>query len=142
MLMLWTNNLSVGVKELDEWNKRLIRMINELHYAILDSADSGVIEKEEIEIVLHRLENYARYHCSREESLLATIGYVDLEEQKEQHHRLAEGIADMSKRFHNSTDPRDGAEIMRFIYDWVTNHIYVTDRKFIEPLKKRPDVLR
>jgi hemerythrin-like metal-binding protein len=131
---MWTNNLSVGVKELDEGNKRLVKMVNELHYAIQDGSASGTIEKDEIEIVLHRLHNYAKYHCKLEEQLLASIGYIDLEAQKADHQQLAATVADMTLRFHNSTNIGDATEIMRFAYDWLTNHVYVTDMKFVDYL--------
>jgi hemerythrin-like metal-binding protein len=134
MLLMWTENLSVGVKELDDGNKKLIKMLNELHYAIQDGSISGTIEKEEIEIVLHRLDNYSKYHCGREEQLLASIGYVNLKTQEADHQQLAIAIADMTRRFQNSTNLSDASEIMRFVYDWLTNHVYVTDKKFAEYL--------
>jgi len=105
-------------------------MINELHGILQDVDAEGKIPTEEIEIALHRLENYIHYHCNQEEVAMAKAGYAELEEHKQEHAKLAGMIADMSRRFHGSTDPKHLAEIMQFIYDWLTNHINVTDKKY------------
>jgi hemerythrin-like metal-binding protein len=130
MLLMWTENLSCGVKEFDDDHKRLIKMINHLHGAIEDAREKGELDKEEIEIVLHRLENYTKYHCGREEQYFQETGYPDLEAHKAEHQRLIDGIAEMQGRFHNSTDPKQATEIVQVIYDWLVEHIFVTDKKF------------
>jgi hemerythrin-like metal-binding protein len=140
MLVFWTENLSVGVKEFDEDHKRLIKMLNELHHAAKDAEATGKVDKDEIEIALHRLENYAIGHCSREEALLAKTGYPGLEEHKKAHRQLLDQVADMTLRFRNSTDPRHATEIMECIFAWVTDHIYGTDKKYASHLRTHPMV--
>ena len=130
MLLMWTENLSVGVKDLDDDHKQLIKMINQLHVAIQAVGKEGELDKEELEFVLHRLQNYTIYHCDKEEVLFETTGYPDTDRHKQQHRQLVTRIADLTGRFHNSTDPKHGAEIMQFIYDWLTQHIYQTDKKY------------
>jgi hemerythrin len=142
MLLLWTNNLSVGVQELDEGTKKLLHFINELHYAAQDAKADGAVDPQEIEIALHRLQNYVTYYCGREEQLLSGIGYAGLKQQVEEHGRFAAAIADMTIRFENSTRAKDAEELMHFIFDWVTNHVYVTDRRFLEALREHPECLR
>jgi hemerythrin len=135
MLLLWTDNLSVGIDQFDDDHKRMIAIINELHCAIQAAGVKGAIDKEEIEIVLHRLQNYIRYHCDREELFMAKTGYPEFESHRAEHLRLEAAIADMAGRFRNSTDPEHAAEIMHFIFDWVTNHIFVLDRQFSSHLR-------
>jgi hemerythrin len=36
----------------------------------------------------------------------------------------------MSQRFHGSRDPIHATELMQFMYDWLTNHINVIDKKY------------
>jgi hemerythrin len=135
MLLLWTNNLSVGVPELDKGTQNLIRVINELHYAIRDANANGTIDPLEIEIAIHRLENHVVHYCAREEKLLASIGYEALNDQIAEHHRLAASIAEMSSRFKNSARPQDAEELMHFVFNWLTNHVYVADRRFLGALE-------
>jgi hemerythrin-like metal-binding protein len=130
MLLMWTENLSVSVKNFDDDHKRLIRMINELHGAIEDVDAEGKIAEEEIEIALHRLENYFQYHCLREEEMLAKTGYAGLEEHQQEHQKFFATVAEMARRFRGSRDPRHATELMQFMFDWLSDHIFVTDRKY------------
>jgi hemerythrin-like metal-binding protein len=130
MLLVWTENLSVMIKELDDDNKKLIKVINELHHAILDAGASGQVEAVEIEIALHRLGNYAKVHFDREEKILAAADHADLAANREAHREMIETTAEMKVRFHDSTDLRHASELMNFTYDWLTNHVYVTDRRW------------
>lgn len=137
MLLVWTENLSVMIKELDDDNKKLIKVINELHHAILDAGASGQVEAVEIEIALHRLGNYAKVHFDREEKILAAADHDDLAANREAHREMIETTAEMKVRFHDSTDLRHASELMNFTYDWLTNHVYVTDRRWALDLHGR-----
>jgi hemerythrin-like metal-binding protein len=130
MLLMWTGNLSVGVKDFDEDHRRMIRIINELHGVIQDVDAQGKIPVEEIEIALHRLENYVSTHCLKEEGLMAKTGFPELAEHQQEHVKFAAVIKDMQQRFRNSTDPKQAAELMEYLYEYLTNHIFVTDRKY------------
>jgi hemerythrin len=130
MLLMWTGNLSVGVKDFDDDHKRLIRIINELHSAIQDAQLSGKVPEEEIEIALHRLENYLQYHCAREELYMANTGYPDLAEHRQEHTQFGAKIVEMRQRFHGSSSLEDAQAVMDFVYNWLTHHINVTDKKF------------
>ena len=135
MILMWTENRSVGVKYFDEDHKRLIRMINELHFAIQEVDASGKIAEDEIEIALHRLENYFQYHCVEEEVFMSKIAYPSLEAHKLQHRFFFGKVAEMSERFRGSRSPAHATELMQFMYDWLTNHINFTDRKYGEYLQ-------
>jgi hemerythrin len=130
MILMWTDNLSVGVKYFDDDHKRLIRMINELHGAIQDVDAQGMVAEEEIEIALHRLENYFKYHCLQEEVFMAKVAFPELEQHKLQHKEFFDRVAVMSQSFRGSRNPAHAAELMQFMYDWLTNHIYITDKKY------------
>jgi hemerythrin-like metal-binding protein len=130
MLLMWTENLSVGVKAFDDDHKRLIRMINELHGALEDVDAEGKIAEEEIEIALHRLENYFTTHCLREEKTMEQTGYAGLEEHRQEHRKFFAKVAEMAQRFRGSRDARHATELMQFMYDWLTDHIFVIDRKY------------
>jgi len=134
MLLMWTDHLSCGVEDFDDDHKRLIRMINELHGVILDVNAKGMIAEEEIEIAVHRLQNYFEYHCLQEEKVMAETSYLGLNEHKREHVIFFDTVAEMSTRFRGSADPKDAVELMQFMYDWLTNHIYATDKKFASHL--------
>ncbi|MGA2888545.1 MAG: bacteriohemerythrin [Terracidiphilus sp.] len=137
MLLMWTGNLSVGVKDFDDDHKRLIRMINELHGAIQEVDATGKIAEDEIEIALHRLENYFKYHCLREERLMEQTGYPELREHRKEHQTFFATVEEMVQRFRGSRDPKQATELMQFMYDWLTDHIFVTDKKYTSHLNAK-----
>lgn len=137
MLLIWTDNLSVGIKAFDDDHKRMIRIINELHHEVVEGKIRGKVSPEEIEIQLHRLQNYTIYHCALEEKVLEVTGYPNLEAHKQEHAELIAKIADMSLRFRRSTNPADAEEIMNFAYEWLRDHIFTQDREYVEHLRGR-----
>jgi len=134
MLLMWTEKLSVGVKALDHDHKKMIHMVNELHGAIQSADAMGQVDGQEIEIALHRLQNYTLYHFTREEMLLSDTGYANLEHHKKEHQALLATLTEMSERFTGSTDPVQATELMQFMYDWLSHHINVTDKRYTEHL--------
>lgn len=136
MKLMWTENLSVGVRYFDEDHKRLIRMINELHDATQNVDSSGNIPEDEIEIALHRLENYFQYHCMQEEVFMATIKYPGIAEHKQCHQEFIAKVTAMSRSFSGSRDPKHGGELMQFMYDWLTDHIHGIDKQYGEYLQR------
>jgi hemerythrin len=132
MILMWTGNLSVGIKYFDEDHKRLIGMIHDLHFAIKEVDGAGQIAEDEIDIALHRLENYFQYHCKQEEVFMAKVGYPGLEAHKLHHAGFLAKVTEMSQSFAGSRDPAHAAALMQFMYDWLTNHINVEDKKYGE----------
>jgi hemerythrin len=135
MFLMWTENLSVGVKYFDEDHKHLIRYINELHAAIEEVDAQGLIAEDEIEIALHRLENYIQYHCVQEEVFMSKIAYPDIDGHMQQHKFFLGKVAEMSESFRGSRKAEDATELMSFMYNWLTNHINTIDKKYGDYLR-------
>ena len=135
MILMWTDNLSVGVKYFDEDHKNLIRFINELHSAIQDVDAKGRIAEDEIEFALHRLENYFQYHCVQEEVFMSKIAYPEIDEHKKLHQYFLGKVETMSRSFCGSRKPEDANELMKFMYDWVTDHLNTADKKYSDYLR-------
>jgi len=134
MILLWTDNLSVGVKYFDEDHRRLISMINELNSAVQNVDVAGSIAEDEIEIALHRLENYFEYHCLQEEVFMENIGFPELDDHRLHHRQFLEKIKSMSDAMSGSRDPLHAKDLMQFIYDWLINHVNGADKKYGEYL--------
>lgn len=136
MILMWTQMLSVGIKSFDEDHRRLIHIVNELHAATKYLDADGNVEAEEIEIALHRLENYVKYHCLSEEKLMAKTRYPGYEAHKKEHDKLVDMLVDMNRRFKGSVSARDAEEIMEAMHEWVANHINVVDKGYTDFLNK------
>jgi len=123
MLLLWTENLRVGIEEFDEDHKELIALVNCLHGAI----EAGT-SKEILGSALAALEHYAFNHCRCEEMLLMQAGYPRAAEQMMEHNELRRMIGAMMLRRERGFDTDLSVDVMNLIYVWITNHIYRADR--------------
>jgi hemerythrin-like metal-binding protein len=130
MLLLWTENLRVGVEEFDEDHKRLITVVNRLHGAI-EAGTSGDM----VGSVLGALEHYAADHCRREEMVLMMAGYPEAAAQIREHNELRRLVAAMKLRCDRGFDAGLSVDVMNLIYVWITDHIYRADRKAGEFLR-------
>jgi hemerythrin len=137
MLLIWTQNLSVGVKNFDNDHKYLIRMINELDGIVKAAGEVGLIDKEELELTLHRLENYFHYHCLIEEKFMEDIGYPELALHRIQHLSFFEKIREMTEIFRGSSDAKHATELMNYLYTWLSSHINLADKKYGEYLLEK-----
>ncbi|MGA2888528.1 MAG: bacteriohemerythrin [Terracidiphilus sp.] len=131
MSLIWTRHLSVHIEEFDEDHRQLLKILNELEFAV-KSAVSGKVESIEIEIAMHRLENYSKSHCADEEKLLEETGYPDLDLHKLEHAGLIKMLGNLKLRLHDSSDPKHALELIGFVYGWVTNHVNVTDKQYAQ----------
>jgi hemerythrin len=57
-------------------------------------------------------------------------GYPGLKEHRQEHQKFFAKVAEMSQRFRGSRNPKHATELMQFMYDWLTDHIFVIDRKY------------
>ena len=119
----WSEDLSVGLEEIDEQHKILINLINRLfNEAILKRADKALISD-----ILDELIQYTIVHFAVEESLFRIFDYPDSEAHQEHHNQLKNEVVNFRKKFQDDT-PID-IELMSFLKKWITLHIMKDDRK-------------
>ena len=120
----WSDELSVGLQEIDEQHKILINLINRLfNEAILHKADKTVISA-----ILEELVQYTIVHFAVEESLFRIFDYPDAETHQVHHEKLKQEVSSFQKKF------AGGAvidiELMNFLRKWLTHHIMMDDKKY------------
>lgn len=120
----WSEQLSVGLQEIDEQHKILIGLLNRLfNEAILHKADKTVINS-----ILDELVQYTIIHFSVEESLFRIFDYPDTEIHQAHHDELKQEVLNFRKKFESGT-PID-LELMSFLRKWLSNHILMDDKKY------------
>jgi len=120
----WSEDLSVGLEEIDEQHKILINLINRLfNEAILKRADKSLISD-----ILDELIQYTIVHFAVEESLFRIFDYPDSEAHQEHHDQLKKEVVSFRKKFQDGT-PID-IELMGFLKKWITLHIMKDDKKY------------
>ena len=129
-LMTWTDEMSLGIKTLDDDHKRLVELLNELHRRVL-SGKSGAAIEDAIEQMIH----YTRYHFKREEQLFSGTGFPDADEHKREHEMLIRRALSLQARFKSGQSGELSLETMGFLQRWLNDHIMGSDRDYIPYLK-------
>ncbi|PKN07089.1 MAG: chemotaxis protein [Deltaproteobacteria bacterium HGW-Deltaproteobacteria-8] len=123
-LMTWTDDLSVGVRLIDEQHKVLLGLINELHAAMRARKSDAVLVG-----VVERLKQYTVKHFGQEEEYFDRYGYPETAQHKEYHRKLVQQVLDFEAGL-KSGRAKVTMEIMRFLKDWLIGHIQGTDKKY------------
>ena len=123
-LIVWSDNLSVGIQEIDEQHKILIDLLNQLHEAIVNRHAGEVTLG-----ILSRLREYTKTHFTVEESLMRILGYPDYEEHKAHHEKLIAELEAMCDKVER-TGSSASFELMHFLKKWLTRHIMEEDQLY------------
>ncbi len=122
--IVWNDQLSVGIEEIDEQHKILIRLINRMHEAIHQRRGSDVVES-----ILAELAEYTRIHFAVEESLMRILNFPGYEEHHDQHEALTQQLADLQAKI-ASGKRAIGFELMHFLKTWLSRHIMEEDMQY------------
>lgn len=123
-LINWNETYSVKVKEIDGQHKKLVDIINELHYKMKEGKGKEVIEK-----LLSELFDYTVFHFSFEEKLLNNHNYPDYKT----HVKLHSDLVDQVKVFRKKVETVGALlslELMNFLKKWLVEHILNSDKKY------------
>jgi hemerythrin len=123
-LMAWSDNLSVNVTQIDEQHKKLVGMLNDLHDAMKQGKGGDTSGK-----VLSGLVEYVATHFATEEKLMKEHAYPEYLKHKLEHDALTKQALDLQKQFQEGK-PVLTVELMKFLKDWLSNHILGTDKKY------------
>lgn len=123
--VVWTDDMSVGCKALDDDHKILIQALNDFIDALEN--DEGVFVTDGIFSVLL---DYTNFHFAREEAIIEACGYEDLERHKETHLVLKEQLMDARRRYMLNPSCELEEEIREFLYNWLQTHILIRDMDY------------
>lgn len=120
----WTDELNVGIQEIDEQHKVLVNLINELYGAMIKGGT-----KETNGEILNRLVDYTKTHFIVEESLMRILGYEDYDAHKKRHDDFVGQLGEL-KRTYDQGQAHISMELMNFLKDWLSGHIMKTDKEY------------
>ena len=130
-LMPWGEKLKIGIDQIDEQHKELVKMVNELHRAM--KMKMGAREAGQI---LTRLADYTVYHFKNEEDLFEQHKYADREAHKAYHDKLVAQVLEFKKEFDGGRAALS-MDLMHFLTDWLRNHILKTDKAYVPFFKEK-----
>ncbi len=120
----WSNELSVGIEEIDAQHKVLVDLLNQIHEAIQQRQGAEATGE-----IIERLGEYTRIHFAVEESLMRILHYPEYERHKEEHDRLIEQLNGFRAKL-ESGKGSVSFELAHFLKVWLTKHIMETDKGY------------
>ncbi len=123
-LFEWSDKYSVNINEIDNQHKKIINIINGLHYAMKEGKG-----REALASILQSLIDYTKTHFTDEERLMNINGYPEFSKHRAAHENLVKQVLDFQQKF------KDGnimvsLELAGFLKDWLSKHILETDKKY------------
>ncbi|WP_417910198.1 bacteriohemerythrin [Candidatus Electronema sp. PJ] len=122
----WKDDYSVGVTRFDNHHKRLFNIANDLHEMMKQGRGADVIEP-----VLRELIDYTRYHLAEEEKVMESIGYSNIVSHKMAHKVFTDQLNEAMAEVDQGKTIFVVIKIARTVIDWLINHIYVIDKKYL-----------
>ncbi len=130
-LMEWSDQLSVGIRLIDDQHRVLVDLVNELHAAMRSRKSDSVLLS-----VLERLKEYTVKHFAQEEEYFDRYGYPETQMHKDVHKKLVQQVLDFEAAL-KSGKAKVTMDIMRFLKDWLVNHIMGTDKRYSSFLNQK-----
>jgi len=130
-LVKWSDNLSCGIKLLDDQHKGLVALVNEMfNHVTRDEAQ----EHEYFNKVIQEAIKYVKIHFATEEKLMLAAKIPGYIRHKKAHGRFILTVLDnvydykIGKRFNLY-------KFTKFLKDWILSHIALMDKQDFEPIK-------
>lgn len=84
----WNDAYRIGLESVDAQHRTLFEIVGRI-YALEEHPDT----KDAIRGIFYDLSDYMQQHFANEEAYMAAIGYPGLNEHREHHRRIIEGVA-------------------------------------------------
>lgn len=125
MTVLWKPDMSVGLPEIDEDHRQLLRIFNEFSAA----AEAGQ-GPEHLAATLEQLIRYVSYHFRHEENFFMRTNYPDYAIHKAEHERWMARVSDLYVDARSKPPSQLAQEVDKMLHDFVYQHVMTVDRKF------------
>ena len=135
-LMTWTSVMSVGVPELDEDHRVLIRIINQLAENKENNDQSGVLRQS-----LYSLLRYAEFHFAREEKVLTACHFPGMTHHKQEHRNFTDHMQKLARSMDEDELPAAeviSEDLLTYLKDWLNHHILIEDMSYRKLAESNP----
>ncbi|MDD3183572.1 MAG: bacteriohemerythrin [Alphaproteobacteria bacterium] len=131
-LLVWNEDLSVGITSLDDEHKVFITLLNKLYEAIQFGKTSTVLQQ-----ILDELVTYTVIHFEHEEEYMVATQYPDFEQHRQDHEAFREKLMHLQSKSQEHLSTGLSNEIFAFMKDWFTHHILNVDKALAVHLKQK-----
>ncbi len=126
--MEWTEDVSVGIAEIDEQHKELFARLNGLIDAVERGAGASVADD-----IFNFLEGYVIHHFTNEIREMKAAGFPGLKPHSDQHMLFRSTLSNLKDKYDTwgATDSLLSL-LQTQICGWIVTHIKRNDKKFAE----------
>jgi len=123
MAFVWTDNLELGIEEIDEQHRELFRRGERLHHALLHGQPAGA------ELMLASFRDFVLSHFEFEERWMRRTGFPSLPAHCEAHRIFADRLHRVTAEYRRHGPTAEVAETLRvWLEAWLREHIGGDDR--------------
>jgi hemerythrin len=119
----WANDMVIDGGPIDADHRHLVDLVNALHSATTEGQGGDVVEG-----ILKDLLAYTSEHLRREESVMASMGFANLERHKVGHDHFIAKLAELQKKY-ESGSITVAAQLSTVLRDWLSLHIRRSDKE-------------
>jgi len=123
--IVWNDQMSVGIPEVDEDHKHFVDLVNDFNQSIVERLDLPEI-KQRLRLII----DDARQHFAHEEELFRQWRYPDYEDHAIQHAQILKALQDISEASMSYGMYSEWIEAGMQIKDVLIDHIYKEDMKY------------
>lgn len=123
-VLRWQSAMQLGIPAIDADHRRLVGLLNNLHYAVLAGEDQQGTAH-----VLEDLVRYTETHFAREEALMERSGYPDRQAHGRAHARIAERMREWHERYAQAPAAFPMDQFYDFVSGWLLHHVLEEDMK-------------
>ena len=131
----WTEQMSVGVVEIDRQHQRLIDLFNGLEEGLVRGGASRIIRG-----LFAELASYTKYHFSTEANILRRSGFRGLERHTDAHADFVSRLGELESLLQREGAEPAAIQANRLLRSWILRHIVVADRVAFGAHRPRPGV--
>ena len=122
-LIVWREDFTIGLPDVDLEHRELIKMINTLHGSLKPDADVARIVE-----ALGEIHARIAAHFALEEREMRRLNYISAAEHKDDHERLLDDILDIMDSVESPTD-YDAEALGRRLSKWFSEHFRTFDSR-------------
>jgi hemerythrin len=122
----WQNEYTVGVKELDDQHRNLLKTINTLLEEQRDKYEAAKFSP-----ALSSIIHYAYTHFATEERYLLQVHFPNLKQHVLEHIDFIMKTVGLALRIESSSGDELRIELLRYLKEWYSYHVLGTDRHYI-----------
>ncbi|MEN6349980.1 MAG: hemerythrin family protein [Syntrophomonas sp.] len=128
----WNDGYLVGIDLIDKQHKYFFEIGSNAYKLLNDNSD--VDKREEINIIIQDLLQYAKYHFKAEENYMIKSQYKDYIMHKAEHDDFVKKIAAIDLDQIQKEPEKVAQDILALIFNWLPSHIVLKDKLINAPV--------